>query len=85
MNAFASLPSACLDLEVPIRDVTYMAGIARDLAWDLLNGETPKTDGADVIIRMSNRQHDQLLFAIERSHDMALDLEKTYHGRTVAA
>jgi hypothetical protein len=67
MNAFASLPSACLDLEMPIRDVTYMAGIARDLAWDLLNGETPKTDGADVIIRMSNWQHDQLLFAIERS------------------
>jgi hypothetical protein len=80
MNALNSL-----DLEVPIRDVTFMAGIVRDLAWDLLNGETPKTDGADVIIRMSNRQHDQLLFAIERSHDMALDLEKTYHGRTVAA
>jgi hypothetical protein len=29
-----------LDLEVPIRDVTYMAGIARDLAYELLDVET---------------------------------------------
>jgi|HubBroStandDraft_6_1064221.scaffolds.fasta_scaffold4515556_1 hypothetical protein len=70
-----------LDLEVPIREVTYMAGIARDLAYELLDLETIKKPDSDVIIRMSIRQHEQLFFAIERSHDMALDLEKTYHAK----
>ena len=62
-----------------------MAGIARDLAYELLDVETIKKPDSDVIIRMSKRQHEQLFFAIERSHDMALDLDNLYHGRTVAA
>jgi hypothetical protein len=47
----------------------------------LLDLETIKKPDSDVIIRMSIRQHEQLFFAIERSHDMALDLEKTYHAK----
>jgi hypothetical protein len=69
----------------PAKDPTGPWEGWRDLAWDLLNGETPKTDGADVIIRMSNRQHDQLLFAIKDVHDRAEALDNLYHGRTVAA
>jgi hypothetical protein len=30
------------NLEVPISDLTHMAGIALDLAWDLLDGETKR-------------------------------------------
>jgi hypothetical protein len=69
-----------LDLEVPIRNATYMAGIVRDLAYELLDVETPKKDDEDVIIRMSKRDHEQLFFAIEDVHDRAQDLEKVYHA-----
>jgi hypothetical protein len=69
-----------LDLEVPIRDVTYMAGIVRDLAYELLDVETRKKPDSDVIIRMSIRQHEQLFFAIEDVLDRAQDLEKLDHA-----
>jgi hypothetical protein len=38
--AVGPINKSYLDLEVPIRDVTYMAGIARDLAYELLDVET---------------------------------------------
>ena len=48
--------------------------------WELLDCETPTKDGnGDVIIRMSARQHEQLITA--KAHDMAEDLEKAYHAR----
>ena len=53
-----------------------MAGIARDLAYDLLDIEKPETD--EVIIRMSKRQHEQLFFAIQNAHNRAENLEKIY-------
>jgi hypothetical protein len=40
-----------LNLEESIRELTYMAGIARDLAYELLGVETPETE--EVILRMS--------------------------------
>ncbi len=66
-----------LDLEVPIREVSFMTGIASDLAWDLI-GENLKREGDDVIIRMSHREYEQLLFALDRSRDMAVSLDKLY-------
>ncbi len=68
--------SAYLGLEEPIREIRYMAGIARDLAYDLLDIEKPETD--EVIIRMSKRQHEQLFFAIQNAHNRAENLEKIY-------
>ena len=72
---------AYLDLEEPILEVTYMAGIVRDLAWELLDGDAPRKVDEDVITRMSKRQHEQLLFALEKAHDVAQDLEKIYHAK----
>jgi hypothetical protein len=73
-----------LDLEVPIREVTFMAGIARDLAYELLDLEgtrTRKGDGEDVIVRMSKREYEQFFFAIDDVHDRASALEKLYHAK----
>ena len=43
-----------LDLEVPIREVTFMAGIARDLAYELLDLEmTRRTQRGAVRTRLS--------------------------------
>jgi hypothetical protein len=68
-----------LDLEEPIRDLTYMAGIARDMAYELLDIEGPITKpDSDVIIRMSKRQHEQFFFAIDNVHDRAIALDKNY-------
>jgi hypothetical protein len=80
MSAARGEDKAWSDLEVPIRDLTYMAGIARDLAWDLLDGETLKDPEKEVTVRMSIRRHEQLLFAIMKTHDMAEELEKEYHA-----
>jgi hypothetical protein len=57
-----------------------MAGIVRDLAYELLDVETRKKPDSDVIIRMSIRQHEQLFFAIEDVLDRAQDLEKLDHA-----
>jgi hypothetical protein len=70
-----------LDLEVPIRDVTYMAGIVRDLAYELLDVESRKKPDSDVVIRMSQRGHEQLFFAISDVLDRARELEKLYHAQ----
>ena len=74
-----------LDLEVPIREVTFMAGIARDLAYELLDLEmtrrTQRGGGEDEIIRMSKREYEQFYFAIENVHDRAEALEKLYHAK----
>jgi hypothetical protein len=70
-----------LDLEVPIREVTFMAGIARDLAYELLDVETRKNPDSYVVIRMSIRQYEQFSFAIDDVHGRASALEKLYHGK----
>jgi hypothetical protein len=70
-----------LDLEVPTRDVTYMAGIVRDLAYELLDVESRKKPDSDVVIRMSQRGHEQLFFAISDVLDGGRELEKLYHGQ----
>jgi hypothetical protein len=70
-----------LDLEVPIRDLTYMAGIAHDLAYELLDVETRKNPDSDVVIRMSKRQHEQLFFAIDNVLSRASALERIYHAK----
>jgi hypothetical protein len=57
-----------------------MAGIARDLAYELLDVETRKNPDSDVVIRMSKRQYEQLFLAIEDVHDRASALEKLYHA-----
>ena len=57
-----------------------MAGIARDLAYELLDVETRKNPGSDVVIRMSIRQYEQFSFAIDDVHGRASALEKLYHG-----
>jgi hypothetical protein len=72
---------AWFDLEEPIRYLTYMSGIARDLAYELLDVETLKKPDSDVVIRMSQRQHEQLFFAIDNVHDRAEALEKTYYAK----
>jgi hypothetical protein len=76
-----SVDRTYLDLEQPIREATFMAGIARDLAWELLEGEVRRADDSDVTIHMSKRCHEQLLFALENAHDRALALEKNYHAK----
>jgi hypothetical protein len=72
-----------LALEEPIREVTFMAGIARDLAYELLDLEmtrrTQRGDGEDKIIRMSKREYEQFFFAIENVLDRAEGLEKLYN------
>ena len=68
-----------LDLETPIREAALMAGIAHDLAYELLDVETPKND--EVLVRMSKRQYEQLWFAIEKVHYMTVELEKIYHHK----
>jgi hypothetical protein len=76
--------AAWSDLEVPIREVTFMAGIARDLAYELLDLEltrAQKGDGENEIIRMSKRECEQFFFAISNVHDRAEDLEKSYHAK----
>jgi hypothetical protein len=70
-----------LDLEVPIREITFMAGIARDLAWELLEVEVRRADDTDVTIRMSKRCHEQLLFALDNAHDRAEAVERLYHAK----
>jgi hypothetical protein len=71
------------DLEVPLRDLTYMAGIARDIAYELLDLEVTrgarKVDG-EVTIRMSEREYEQFFFAISNVLDMAQKLEREYHA-----
>ena len=57
-----------------------MAGIARDLAYELLDVETLKKPNSDVVIRMSIRQHEQLFFAIEDVYDRASAIEKLYQA-----
>jgi hypothetical protein len=51
-----------LDLEVPLRDLAYMAGIARDLSWELLDGETRKKPDEYVVLRLLPRQHEHFCF-----------------------
>jgi hypothetical protein len=71
-----------LDLEVPIREVTCMAGIARDLAYELLDLECKRKRNEDDedIIRMSKRECEQFFFAIEDVHDRAEALKKLYYA-----
>ena len=52
------------ELVEPMREVTYMAGIARDLAWELLEGDVRIEGDSDVIVLMSKWCHEQLLFAL---------------------
>ncbi len=72
------------DLEVPLRDLTYMAGIARDIAYEVLDLECTrgrrKGDDEQEIIRMSKREFEQFFFAISKTHDMAEELERRYHA-----
>ena len=74
-----------LDLEVTILEIKFMAGIARDLAYELLDLEgsrrTLKEDGEERIVRMSKREFEQFYFAIENVHDRAEALEKLYYGK----
>jgi hypothetical protein len=70
-----------LAVEEPILGVTFMAGIARDLAYELLDVETPKKDDEDIVIRMTKRAYQQFFFAIEDVHDRALAIEKNYHAK----
>jgi hypothetical protein len=67
------------DLEVPIREVAYMAGIVRDLVWELLDGESPTIEGGDGIVRMSHRQHEQLTSIAQKALDMALESVREHH------
>jgi hypothetical protein len=72
------------DLEAPLRDLTYMAGIARDIAYELLDLEsmrqTQKVDG-EVTLRMSEREYEQFFFAISDVHDRVESLERVYHTK----
>jgi hypothetical protein len=67
------------DLEEPLRDLTYMSGIAHDLAYELLEIEKLRKDDEYVMLRLLPRQHEQLFFAIDKVHNMASDLERLYH------
>jgi hypothetical protein len=50
-----------------------MAGIARDLAYELLDVEGERKE--EEIIRMSKREYEQSFFAIENVHERAEALE----------
>jgi hypothetical protein len=75
---------AWFDLEEPIREVTFMARIVHDLAYELLDLELTrarKGDGENEIITMSKRECEQFFFAISDVHDRAEALEKLYHAK----
>ena len=58
-----------------------MAGIAFDVAYELLDIETLKNPDSDVVIRMSKRQYEQLFFAIDNVHGRAMALEGAYQAQ----
>jgi hypothetical protein len=74
---------AYFDLEEPIRDVAYMAGVAETLAIDLL-AEDAGFEG-EVTIQLNRKQFDQLMFAISKASDMAADLNRIYLAKWEAA
>ena len=71
-----------LNLEEPVYELTFMTGIARDLAYEVLDVEKPSSE--EVVLRLSKRQHAQLFFAIRRAHDMAEELEALYYRQHAA-
>jgi flagellar biosynthesis GTPase FlhF len=71
-----------LNLEEPVYELTFMTGIARDLAYELLDVEKPSSE--EVVLRLSKREHAQLFFAIRRAHDMAEELEALYYRQHAA-
>ena len=69
---------AFLKLEAPICELENMIGIVADMVFDLLDGMNRTVEGDKVIIRMNERQLNQVLFAVDKAHDMAADLRKTF-------
>jgi hypothetical protein len=70
---------AYLDLEEPVRDLSYMAGIAERLAWELLDGDRSREMARDdVIIRARARDIERAIFAIQKASDMAQALGKAF-------
>ena len=70
---------AYLDLEEPVRDLSYMAGIAERLAWELLDGDRSREmAGDDVITRARARDIERAIFAIQKASDMAQALGKAF-------
>ena len=71
------LEKGYLHLEEPIYEQAFMAGIAHDLAYELLGLETP--DSEEIVLRLSKRQRGQLFYAIDRVFTMAKELEALYY------
>jgi hypothetical protein len=90
MNAAAKLPpdkdvfeskaySAYSDLESEIRNLEAMAGITAQMAHDLIDS-APDADGV-VTLRVGNREHGRLMFAIYHVRDMVDDLVELYDAK----
>jgi hypothetical protein len=71
---------AYLALEEPIRDAGCMASIANGLVTDFLCGDDVKQDGDYVVIRLREHEHLQLIFAIGKVREMAIDLDRAYQA-----
>lgn len=68
--------SAYIDLESDIRDLPRVTGIAADLAERLIS--RPPGDDGTVSLVLDGQQLGYLMFAIYKSHSMAMDLEKLF-------
>jgi hypothetical protein len=69
------------DLEEPLRDLSHMAAIARDLVFSALDNPSVKHDGATVVATLLHDEHERLLFAVSKASRMADALDKKYHAQ----
>jgi hypothetical protein len=75
-----------LDLEEPIRDLSYMASIAQTLAWELLDGDRERVmDGGEVIIRAHPKDLERAIFAIQQTDGMAQRLDEAFQKSSEAS
>jgi hypothetical protein len=69
------------DLEGPLRELSHMAAIARDLVFTALDNPSVKRDGAAVIATMLQDEHERILFAVSKASRMAEELDRQYHAQ----
>ena len=77
---------AIIDLEEPIREADYMVSIAADLLHHLFDSYGEQ-DGEDELLRMSMRDHDRLLFVVDKAREYAAKANEAFESasRGVAA
>jgi hypothetical protein len=62
-------------LEEPLRELSHMAAIARDLVFSTLDNPSVKHDGATVVATLLHDEHDRLLFAVSKARAVSSRVE----------